>query len=194
MHSVDVKTDQLMQKIIRTEFKKHTILAIAHRLDTIMDFDRVAVIDKGRLVEFDSPADLLKQPSAFKALYNSMNGDVMNHGHREDVKARAKERGGLAEEASDAATAMVSRTKREPMAREGRERRERRGRQERDSIVSRGDEALAEEFRTYWSVWNGFARRGSLWGRDSWAQDSRARESWARDNRARESWARNSRA
>lgn len=180
MRSVDVKTDELMQRVIRAEFKEHTILAIAHRLDTIMDFDRVAVIDKGRLIEFDSPAELLTKPSAFKALYTSMNGDVVNHGQREDVKDRAKQRGVSANEAANAASAIEPQRKRESVARGRRERRERR---ERDSIVSRGDEALAEEFRTYWSVWNGFARRGSLWGRDSWAQrDGRLRDSRAQDN------------
>lgn len=150
-----------MQRIIRTEFKEHTILAIAHRLDTIMDFDRVAVVDKGRLVEFDSPADLLKRPSAFKALYTSMNGDFMKHDQREDVKARARERGLTAKDRADSRIAMRPARRRQSTAR-GR-------RPPRDSIISRWDEALAEEFRTYWSVWNGVAGRNSLWRRDSWA-------------------------
>lgn len=161
--SVDVKTDELMQRIIRTEFKEHTILAIAHRLDTIMDFDRVAVIDKGRLIEFDSPVDLLKRPSAFKSLYTSMNGDVVNHSQREDVRARAKQRGAPVNANSDTVTTMRPQKKRDRSVRI------RRTRTGRESVMSRGGEdALAEEFRTYWSVWNGIAGRGNLWSRDSW--------------------------
>ena len=75
-HSVDVKTDELMQRIIRTLFKNHTIIAVAHRLNTILDFDKVAVIEKGRLMEFDSPTDLLsRRRSAFRKLYESSKGD-----------------------------------------------------------------------------------------------------------------------
>jgi len=68
--SVDRKTDELMQRIIREEFAGCTILAVAHRLETILDFDRIAVLDRGRLVECDSPSNLLARPSAFKNLYD----------------------------------------------------------------------------------------------------------------------------
>jgi len=68
--SVDRKTDELMQRIIREEFKDHTIIAVAHRLDTILDFDRIAVLDRGALKECDTPANLLAGPSAFKDLYD----------------------------------------------------------------------------------------------------------------------------
>ena len=75
--SVDVKTDELMQNIIRTHFAKHTVIAIAHRLNTIVDFDRVAVISKGELIEYDSPKILLGQPSAFREAYEkSSHGRV----------------------------------------------------------------------------------------------------------------------
>lgn len=74
--SVDVKTEELMQRIIRTVFKNHTIIAVAHRLNTILDFDMVAVIEKGRLVEFGNPTDLLSRPrSAFRDMYESSRGD-----------------------------------------------------------------------------------------------------------------------
>ncbi|KAK0716329.1 ABC transporter [Lasiosphaeris hirsuta] len=69
---VDAKTEEVIQRLIRKRFAGHTIIAVAHRLDTIMDFDRVAVLDAGRLVEFDSPYSLLEVPgSAFSHLYNS---------------------------------------------------------------------------------------------------------------------------
>lgn len=69
--SVDTKSDELMQKVIRKEFNDCTIIAVAHRLDTIMDFDRIALLSGGELVEFDTPQELLRRPSAFRDLYNS---------------------------------------------------------------------------------------------------------------------------
>lgn len=61
-----------MQRLIRRKFANHTIIAVAHKLETIMDFDKVAVLDAGRLVEFDSPYALLDVPdSAFSRLYNA---------------------------------------------------------------------------------------------------------------------------
>jgi ATP-binding cassette subfamily C (CFTR/MRP) protein 1 len=69
--SVDVRTDKLIQQVIREEFADTTIIAIAHRLDTILDFDRVALMSDGQLVEFDSPQVLLRKPSAFRELYSS---------------------------------------------------------------------------------------------------------------------------
>ncbi|KUJ07957.1 putative ATP-binding cassette transporter [Mollisia scopiformis] len=69
--SVDTKSDDLMQQVIRKEFVGCTVIAVAHRLDTIMDFDRIALLSKGSLVEFDSPQALMARPSAFRELYNS---------------------------------------------------------------------------------------------------------------------------
>ncbi|XP_071454824.1 multidrug resistance-associated protein 1 isoform X2 [Hetaerina americana] len=62
--AVDLETDELIQTTIRTEFKECTILTIAHRLNTIMDSDRVIVLDKGKIVEFDSPSKLLETRSS----------------------------------------------------------------------------------------------------------------------------------
>ena len=56
--SVDVKTDARIQETIRVEFASRTLLCIAHRLRTIISYDRIAVFDAGRVVEFDSPLDL----------------------------------------------------------------------------------------------------------------------------------------
>jgi ATP-binding cassette subfamily C (CFTR/MRP) protein 1 len=69
--SVDAKSDELMQKVIRREFNDCTIIAVAHRLNTIMDFDRIALLSGGELLEFDSPQALLDRRSAFRELYNS---------------------------------------------------------------------------------------------------------------------------
>lgn len=69
--NVDTKSDDLMQKVIRDEFSDCTIIAVAHRLDTILDFDKIALLSKGELTEFDTPKALLARDSAFKELYNS---------------------------------------------------------------------------------------------------------------------------
>ncbi|VUC23771.1 unnamed protein product [Clonostachys rosea] len=70
--NVDVETDRLLQKIIREHFKDRTILAVAHRLETIADFDRIVVLDKGRVVEQGAPETLLSdRHSVFRALYEA---------------------------------------------------------------------------------------------------------------------------
>ena len=75
--NVDFKTDRLIQEVIRTKFKFVTVLTIAHRLDTIMDSDRVMVLDRGRVVEFDKPSALLnKRESYFADLVKSYNTTV----------------------------------------------------------------------------------------------------------------------
>ncbi|KAF2155055.1 ABC transporter [Myriangium duriaei CBS 260.36] len=66
---IDKKSDETIQRVIRSAFADSTVIAIAHRLENIMDFDRVAVLDNKRLVEFDNPQALLAKPSsAFKSL------------------------------------------------------------------------------------------------------------------------------
>ncbi|XP_044271387.1 multidrug resistance-associated protein 1 isoform X5 [Tribolium madens] len=71
--AVDLETDDLIQKTIRSEFKNCTVLTIAHRLNTIMDSDRVVVLDNGMIVEFDSPSNLLKQQ---QSIFYSMCKDA----------------------------------------------------------------------------------------------------------------------
>ena len=67
--SVDAETDQLVQTTIRKEFSDCTILAVAHRIDTIDDSDRIIVMDKGSIAEFDTP-EKLKQID--NGIYNGM--------------------------------------------------------------------------------------------------------------------------
>ncbi|XP_059049333.1 ATP-binding cassette sub-family C member 4-like [Achroia grisella] len=62
--NVDPQTDALIQKTIRNVFTSCTVITIAHRLNTIMDSDRVLVMDKGHAVEFDYPYILLSNPNS----------------------------------------------------------------------------------------------------------------------------------
>lgn len=60
--NVDPQTDALIQTTIRNKFAECTVLTIAHRLHTVMDSDKVLVMDAGRMVEFDHPHILLQNP------------------------------------------------------------------------------------------------------------------------------------
>ncbi|KAJ1845780.1 ABC transporter C member 13, partial [Coemansia sp. RSA 2708] len=70
--NIDTQTDQLMQSIIRKEFAECTVLTIAHRLKTVMDSDRIMVLDQGKIVEFDTPDSLLAANGQFSKLVQSM--------------------------------------------------------------------------------------------------------------------------
>ncbi|OQR74348.1 multidrug resistance-associated protein 1-like [Tropilaelaps mercedesae] len=58
--AIDQETDELIQNTIRQEFKFCTVLTIAHRLNTIIDYDRIMVFDRGCVVEYDTPENLLQ--------------------------------------------------------------------------------------------------------------------------------------
>ncbi|NXL98294.1 MRP2 protein, partial [Tyrannus savana] len=66
--AVDLETDHLIQTTIRSEFADCTVLTIAHRLHTIMDSNRVMVLQAGQIVEFDSPEELLQKQGIFSAM------------------------------------------------------------------------------------------------------------------------------
>ncbi|KAJ1414206.1 P-loop containing nucleoside triphosphate hydrolase [Sesbania bispinosa] len=70
--AVDVRTDALIQKTIREEFKSCTMLIIAHRLNTIIDCDRILLLDGGKVLEYDTPEELLSnEDSAFSKMVQS---------------------------------------------------------------------------------------------------------------------------
>ncbi|KAF3609944.1 hypothetical protein DY000_02047561 [Brassica cretica] len=70
--AVDVRTDVLIQKTIREEFKSCTMLIIAHRLNTIIDCDKVLVLDSGKVQEFSTPENLLSNgESSFSKMVQS---------------------------------------------------------------------------------------------------------------------------
>ena len=63
--SVDMATDALIQRSIRTEFGNSTLLVIAHRLSTVADFDKILVMSDGQGVEFDTPRALMEKRGVF---------------------------------------------------------------------------------------------------------------------------------
>ncbi|KAK4069531.1 uncharacterized protein Triagg1_6955 [Trichoderma aggressivum f. europaeum] len=68
--SVDKDTERTMQALIRQEFAEYTTIMISHRLDAVMDFDRVLVMDRGQIVESGRPRELVQQESSmFKNLW-----------------------------------------------------------------------------------------------------------------------------
>ena len=62
--AVDLQTDSLILATVRSQFDQCTILTIAHRLNTVIDSDRVLVLDQGQVVEFDSPVALMSDSSS----------------------------------------------------------------------------------------------------------------------------------
>jgi ATP-binding cassette, subfamily C (CFTR/MRP), member 1 len=68
---LDQDTEDIAQQVIHRSFSDHTVVAIAHRLDTIIGYDLVAVLEQGNVVEVGAPKDLLLQPrSVFKDLWD----------------------------------------------------------------------------------------------------------------------------
>ncbi|CUG91357.1 ABC transporter, putative, partial [Bodo saltans] len=67
--SVDFEADALIQRTLRTAFKDCTVLTIAHRLATVIDSDRIMLMEHGVLKEYDSPANLVRRD---ESLFNAM--------------------------------------------------------------------------------------------------------------------------
>jgi ABC-type multidrug transport system fused ATPase/permease subunit len=98
--SADSETDAVIQRMIRREFNDKTILCIAHRLNTIMDYDRIVVMSAGEVVEYDTPANLLKNPDGvFTSMVNATGEASAAHLKKiangeinvvEDIKAEAQ--------------------------------------------------------------------------------------------------------
>ena len=57
----DLETDRLIQTTIKEKFNEWTVMTIAHRLNTVLDYNRILVLDNGVIVEMDSPKNLLKR-------------------------------------------------------------------------------------------------------------------------------------
>lgn len=76
--SVDRRTDQLLQQALSETFSDGTILAVAHRLDTIIESDLILVLGHGEVLEFGSPAELLRRESGSFASMVADTGETMS--------------------------------------------------------------------------------------------------------------------
>ena len=84
--SVDHTTDEFIQSTIRSDFAHCTVITIAHRLDTVVDYDRALVLSHGNILEFDTPYNLLKDVnSAFSKMVDETG--KANAAHLRDVAA-----------------------------------------------------------------------------------------------------------
>eukprot|EP01094_Clydonella_sp_ATCC50884_P009249 TRINITY_DN1877_c0_g4_i2.p1 TRINITY_DN1877_c0_g4~~TRINITY_DN1877_c0_g4_i2.p1 ORF type:complete len:1344 (+),score=519.36 TRINITY_DN1877_c0_g4_i2:436-4467(+) len=90
--SVDPDTDAVIQRTVREAFKERTVLTIAHRLPTVIDSDRIMVLDQGKIAEFDSPERLLSRAeSEFSGLVRD-TGEESERFLRDAARAAAKSR------------------------------------------------------------------------------------------------------
>jgi ABC-type multidrug transport system fused ATPase/permease subunit len=68
--NIDIKTEQIIQKAIKKLLESSTVITIAHRIKTIIDYDKILVLSNGEMVEFDSPQKLIEnKKSLFYELY-----------------------------------------------------------------------------------------------------------------------------
>jgi ATP-binding cassette, subfamily C (CFTR/MRP), member 4 len=82
--SVDRRTDQLLQDALHESFQDGSILAVAHRLDTVIEFDYCLVLGGGKVLEYGSPAELIRSGGAFASMVAD-TGDAMSS----ELKKRA---------------------------------------------------------------------------------------------------------
>lgn len=72
MSAVDEQTAKVMQQALKREFEHHTVISVVHKLDTVQDFDKVIVMDRGEVVESGAPGELLeKEGGWFRKMWNS---------------------------------------------------------------------------------------------------------------------------
>ena len=85
--NIDSKTDQIIQRIIKTEFSDSTVITIAHRLNTIIQYDRVVVLAAGKMIDQGSPSAMLDRKGVFRDLVMELGEENF-----EKMKKYAKDR------------------------------------------------------------------------------------------------------
>lgn len=83
--NIDPGTDAIIQNVVENIFQHQTVLIIAHRIQTILHCDKILVLDKGSVVEFDSPQNLLDNPNSFFSKFSV--GTASKNNQREQEKA-----------------------------------------------------------------------------------------------------------
>ena len=72
--NIDIKTEEIIQLAINEILKNSTIITIAHRIKTIINYDKILVLKNGEKIEFDSPQELItRKDSLFYELYKKSN-------------------------------------------------------------------------------------------------------------------------
>eukprot|EP00831_Metopus_contortus_P060570 TRINITY_DN52470_c0_g1_i1.p1 TRINITY_DN52470_c0_g1~~TRINITY_DN52470_c0_g1_i1.p1 ORF type:complete len:102 (-),score=20.36 TRINITY_DN52470_c0_g1_i1:43-348(-) len=77
--SIDEATDKEIQRMIKENFRDSTVLTIAHRIHTIIDYDRIAILRKGKINEFDTPYNLLCNPDSKLTRVVQKQGESFYH-------------------------------------------------------------------------------------------------------------------
>lgn len=74
--NLDFQTDNKIQQLFNKYFKQNTLITIAHRINTIISYDKILVLDKGKILEFDLPKNLLNDKNSY--LYNIHTKGITN--------------------------------------------------------------------------------------------------------------------
>eukprot|EP00526_Cylindrotheca_closterium_P003573 CAMPEP_0113610786 /NCGR_PEP_ID=MMETSP0017_2-20120614/5211_1 /TAXON_ID=2856 /ORGANISM="Cylindrotheca closterium" /LENGTH=1304 /DNA_ID=CAMNT_0000519695 /DNA_START=42 /DNA_END=3956 /DNA_ORIENTATION=+ /assembly_acc=CAM_ASM_000147 len=88
--AVDRRTDQLLHESLHESFEESTIIAVAHRLDTIIDHDYLLVLGLGKVLEFGPPAELIRSGGTFSQMVEE-TGDIMSANLKQRAFARESE-------------------------------------------------------------------------------------------------------
>lgn len=70
--SIDIKSEEMIQKYIEEEFKSSSMLIIAHRVQTVMDCNKIIVLKDGEIVDYDSPSNLMAKEGFFRDIVKHM--------------------------------------------------------------------------------------------------------------------------
>lgn len=86
--NVDMQTDHFIQNCIHTKFADTTVITIAHRLNTIADYDKIIVMDRGQIVETGSPLELIEREGIFREMVEKTgtNAEIIKSIARKSVK------------------------------------------------------------------------------------------------------------
>lgn len=82
--NIDPQTDAAVQRVVREDFRGCTVITVAHRLDTVIDGDRILVMERGRVAEYGAPCELLTRRGAFSAMV-----DGQGAARAEELRAKA---------------------------------------------------------------------------------------------------------